>query len=320
MSNKSKKIERFFGILPSKGRLKFFLFFVLLSFTFWISTKLSNTYTLDQSFLINWINVPEGIVMHSNNKQIKASITANGIDILIYRLFNKPLDISLEEARFDSKIGEINIENQQFLIQNQFFGNTKLNFIIPTSLYFDFSILDAKVVAVVPNVQINLRAGYLSDTPIKIVPDSILVRGPKSILDTLGSIRSKYIKLDDVYESISKKISLKLIPEIQLSELSTNINLSVSRYSEKEFTLAIGLINIPKGIRVKLFPPKAKIRVTLPLSVLRTIDASDFNLVVDYNDIIKKESEKLELIMIEQPPSIKKIIFDPERVNYLIRK
>tara|TARA_B100001093_G_scaffold8318_1_gene8058 strand:- start:3435 stop:4397 length:963 start_codon:yes stop_codon:yes gene_type:complete len=320
MSNKSKKIERFFGILPSKGRLKFFLFFVLLSFTFWISTKLSNTYTLDQSFLINWINVPEGIVMHPNNKQIKASITANGIDILIYRLFNKPLDISLEEARFDSKIGEINIENQQFLIQNQFFGNTKLNFIIPTSLYFDFSILDAKVVAVVPNVQINLRAGYLSDTPIKIVPDSILVRGPKSILDTLGSIRSKYIKLDDVYESISKKISLKLIPEIQLSELSTNINLSVSRYSEKEFTLAIGLINIPKGIRVKLFPPKAKIRVTLPLSVLRTIDASDFNLVVDYNDIIKKESEKLELIMIEQPPSIKKIIFDPERVNYLIRK
>ena len=320
MSNKSKKIERFFGILPSKGRLKFFLFFVLLSFTFWISTKLSNTYTLDQSFLINWINVPEGIVMHSNNKQIKASITANGIDILIYRLFNKPLDISLEEARFDSKIGEINIENQQFLIQNQFFGNTKLNFIIPTSLDFNFSILDAKVVAVVPNVQINLRAGYLSDTPIKIVPDSILVRGPKSILDTLGSIRSKYIKLDDVYESISKKISLKLIPEIQLSELSTNINLSVSRYSEKEFTLAIGLINIPKGIRVKLFPPKAKIRVTLPLSVLRTIDASDFNLVVDYNDIIKKESEKLELIMIEQPPSIKKIIFDPERVNYLIRK
>ena len=320
MSNKSKKIERFFGILPSKGRLKFFLFFVLLSFTFWISTKLSNTYTLDQSFLINWINVPEGIVMHSNNKQIKASITANGIDILIYRLFNKPLDISLEEARFDSKIGEINIENQQFLIQNQFFGNTKLNFIIPTSLDFNFSILDAKVVAVVPNVQINLRAGYLSDTPIKIVPDSILVRGPKSILDTLGSIRSKYIKLDDVYESISKKISLKLIPEIQLSELSTNINLSVSRYSEKEFTLAIGLINIPKGIRVKLFPPKAKIRVTLPLSVLRTIDASDFNLVVDYNDIIKKDSEKLELIMIEQPPSIKKIIFDPERVNYLIRK
>ena len=320
MSNKSKKIERFFGILPSKGRLQFFLFFVLLSFTFWISTKLSNTYTLDQSFLINWINVPEGIIIHSKNKQIKASITANGIDILIYRLINKPLNISLEEGRFDSKIGEVNIENQQFLIQNQFFGNTKLNFIIPTSLDFDFSILDAKVVAVVPNVQINLRAGYLSDTPIKIVPDSILVRGPKSILDTLGSIRSKYIKLDDVYESINKKISLKFIPEIQLSELSANINLSVSRYSEKEFILAIGLINIPKGKRVKLFPPKAKIIVTLPLSVLRTIDASDFNLVVDYNDIIKKDSEKLELIMIEQPPSIKKIIFDPERVNYLIRK
>ena len=320
MSKKSKTFESFFGILPSKGRFQFFLFFVLLSFTFWISTKLSNTYTVDQSFSINWINVPKGIIPHSNNKEINASITASGIDILIYRLINKSLNISLERGKFDSKIGDVSIENQQFSIQNQFFGNTKLNFITPKSLDFDFSILDDKVVAVLPNVQINLRAGYLSDTPIKILPDSILVRGPKSILDTLGSIKTKYIKVEDVYENLTKKISLQLIPEIQLSESSANIKLSVSRYSEKEFTLVIGLINTPKGIRVKLFPPKAKIKATLPLSVLRNVKASDFNLVVDYNDIEKKDSEKLQLKMIEQPPSIKKIIFDPQRVNYLIRK
>ena len=320
MSNKFKKFERFFGTLPSKGRFQFFLFFVLLSFTFWISTKLSNTYTVDQSFSINWVDVPEGIIIHSNNREIKASITASGIDILIYRLINKSLNISLEQGKFDSKIGDVSIENQQFSIQNQFFGNTKLNFIIPKSLDFNFSILDEKVIAVIPNVQINLRAGYLSDAPIKIIPDSILVRGPKSILDTLGSIKTKYIEVEDVYESLSKKISLQLIPEIQLSESSANIELSVSRYSEKEFTLEIGLINTPEGIRVKLFPPKAKIRATLPLSVLRTVKASDFNLVVDYNDIEKKDSEKLQLILIEQPPSIKKLIFDPQRVNYLIRR
>ena len=320
MSKKSKTFESFFGILPSKGRFQFFLFFVLLSFTFWISTKLSNTYTVDQSFSINWINVPKGIIPHSNNKEINASITASGIDILIYRLINKSLNISLEQGKFDSRIGGVSIENQQFSIQNQFFGNTKLNFISPKSLDFNFSILDNKVVAIIPNIQINFRAGYLSDAPMKIVPDSILVRGPKSILDTLGSIKTKYIEVEDVYESLSKKISLQLIPEIQLSESSANIKLSVSRYSEKEFTLGIGLINIPKGIKVKLFPPKAKIRVTLPLSVLRTVKASDFNLVVDYNDIEKKDSEKLQLIMIQQPPSIKKLIFDPQRVNYLIRR
>ena len=320
MSKKSKTFESFFGILPSKGRFQFFLFFVLLSFTFWISTKLSNTYTVDQSFSINWINVPEGIILHSNNKEINASITASGIDILIYRLINKSLNISLEQGKFESRIGGVSIENQQFSIQNQFFGNTKLNFVSTKSLDFNFSILDNKVIAVIPNIQINLRAGYLSDAPIKIVPDSILVRGPKSILDTLGSIKTKYIEVEDVYESLSKKISLQLIPEIQLSESSANIKLSVSRYSEKEFTLGIGLINIPKGIRVKLFPPKAKIRATLPLSVLRTVKASDFKLVVDYNDIEKKDIEKLQLIMIQQPPSIKKIIFDPQRVNYLIRR
>ena len=212
MSNKSKKLERFFGILPSKGRFQFFLFFVLLSLTFWISTKLSNTYTVDQSFSINWVDVPKGIIIHSNNREIKASITASGIDILIYRLINKSLNISLEQGKFDNKIGDVSIENQQFSIQNQFFGNTKLNFITPKSLDFNFSILDDKVIGVIPNVQINLRAGYLSDTPLKIIPDSILVRGPKSILDTLGSIKTKYIEVEDVYESLSKTCLLYTSP------------------------------------------------------------------------------------------------------------
>ena len=74
------------------------------------------------------------------------------------------------------------------------------------------------------------------------------------------------------------------------------------------------------GTRVKLFPPKAKVKVTLPLSVLRTIKASDFNLVVDYNNIFTDEEKKLDLIMVRRPTSVKKLILEPKKVNYLIRK
>ena len=320
MFNNPKGLESFLEVLPSKGRFRFFLFFLLLSFTFWTSTKLSNTYTVEESFSIIWTNIPNGIIPSSENQQMNVSISASGIEILIYRLINKSINISLSQADFSREKGLIDLRGQEFFIQKQFFENTKLNILNSLFLEFKFSRLEEKVLTVVPQIEINLRAGYLIDSSLKVTPDSILVRGPKSILDTLNSIQSESIIADDLYENFRKKVSLRSIPEIQLSESKVTVEVAVSRYTEKEFLLNIEVINLPLGTRVKLFPPKAKVRVTLPLSVLRTIKASDFNLVVDYNNIFKDAEKKLDLIMIRRPSSVKKVILEPKKVNYLIRK
>ena len=320
MFNNPKGLESFLEVLPSKGRFRFFLFFLLLSFTFWTSTKLSNTYIVEESFSIIWINIPNGIIPSSENQQMNVSISASGIEILIYRLINKSINISLSQADFSREKGLIDLRGQEFFIQKQFFENTKLNILNPLFLEFKFSRLEEKVFTVVPQIEINLRAGYLIDSSLKVTPDSILVRGPKSILDTLNSIQSESIIADDLYENFRKIVSLRSIPEIQLSESKVTVEVAVSRYTEKEFLLNIEVINLPLGTRVKLFPPKAKVRVTLPLSILRTIKASDFNLVVDYNNIFKDAEKKLDLIMIRRPSSVKKVILEPKKVNYLIRK
>ena len=320
MFNNPKGLESFLEVLPSKGRFRFFLFFLLLSFTFWTSTKLSNTYIVEESFSIIWINIPNGIIPSSENQQMNVSISASGIEILIYRLINKSINISLSQADFRREKGLVDLRGQEFFIQKQFFENTKLNILNPLFLEFKFSRLEEKVFTVVPQIEINLRAGYLIDSSLKVTPDSILVRGPKSILDTLNSIQSESIIADDLYENFRKKVSLRSIPEIQLSESKVTVEVAVSRYTEKEFLLNIEVINLPLGTRVKLFPPKAKVRVTLPLSVLRTIKASDFNLVVDYNNIFKDAEKKLDLIIIRRPSSVKKVILEPKKVNYLIRK
>ena len=320
MFNNPKGLESFLEVLPSKGRFRFFLFFLLLSFTFWTSTKLSNTYTVEESFSIIWTNIPNGIIPSSENQQMNVSISASGIEILIYRLINKSINISLSQADFSREKGLIDLRGQEFFIQKQFFENTKLNILNPLFLEFKFSRLEEKVFTVVPQIEINLRAGYLIDSSLKVTPDSILVRGPKSILDTLNSIQSESITADDLYENFRKIVSLRSIPEIQLSESKVTVEVAVSRYTEKEFLLNVEVINLPLGTRVKLFPPKAKVRVTLPLSVLRTIKTSDFNLVVDYNNIFKDAEKKLDLIMIRRPSSVKKVILEPKKVNYLIRK
>ena len=320
MLNKVKIYNIFLTGLPSKRRFRFFLLFILLSFTFWSSTKLSNNYSLKQSFLIVWTNIPEGIILSPTIEKFNISITATGIEILLYRLFKKPIMISLSQYDFNGKKTKIFLENQKFLIQQQLYDNTIINDFNPKTIELNFSHLDQKSVVVIPNIKINLRAGYLIDSDIIISSDSIMVYGPKSILDSLTSIKSEFFEANDVYKNLRKDLSLQSLPNIKFSKSKVTMDLNVSRYTEKEFIVNVEVINLTPGIRVKLFPPKVKVRATLPLSILRSINASDFSLVVDYQDILAKEDKLLQLKIKGQPPSIKKISLDPKKVNYLIRR
>ena len=318
-----KKIEgnkRFKKRFPSKNRLHFFLFFVFISFSFWISTKLSNSYTIEQIFNIEWINIPESIVISENNKKLNTSITASGVEIILYRLFNNNLKIDLIQANFELDYLSLNLENQKFLIQQQLYSNTLLNQITPSLVKIKFSRLSEKKIPIIPKTRINLRAGYLTDSNVISKPDCIIVRGPKILLDSIYYAETITYNQEDVYKSISKKINLSPIEGANFSKDFVDIELSVSRYSEKEFNIPIELINQPEGVKVKLFPPMTKVRATIPMSVIGNIRVSDFRLIADYNQILNGQTQKLELLIQKKPSSVKQIILEPNEVNYLIRK
>ena len=318
-----KKIEgnkRLKKRFPSKNRLHFFLFFVFISFSFWISTKLSNSYTIEQIFNIEWINIPESIVISENNKKLNTSITASGVEIILYRLFNNNLKIDLIQANFELDYLSLNLENQKFLIQQQLYSNTLLNQITPSLVKIKFSRLSEKKIPIIPKTRINLRAGYLTDSNVISKPDCIIVRGPKILLDSIYYAETIAYNQEDVYKSISKKINLSPIEGTTFSKDFVDIELSVSRYSEKEFNIPIELINQPEGVKVKLFPPKTKVRATIPMSVIGNIRVSDFRLIADYNQILNGQTQKLELFIQKKPSGVKQIILEPNEVNYLIRK
>ena len=258
MIYKGKEIEFLLEKLPSGGRLRFFLFFVLISLSFWISTKLSNTYTLEQTFSINWHDVPEGIIILDKEYKLNTSIKASGIEVMFYRLFLNELNISLKEAKFSSTKGIVDTERQHFFVEKQLFNNTILNQISPVSLEFEYSNLDKKIVPIIPKIEFSLRPGFLLDKPLLSIPDSILISGPKTLLDSISNIETQFFSYNDIFEPFSYMVKLKKISKIQMPIDEVKINLSVSRYSEKEFILPIEILNLPRIKELSFSPQKQK--------------------------------------------------------------
>ena len=320
MQLKKNEFEKVLRQLPSKDRFKFFFLFVLLSFIFWFSTKLSNTYQIEQSFSINWNNIPKGILLNHDSSELGLSITASGTEILWYRLFKNKINLVLNKNVFIGKEAIVSIDNELFNIQQQLLDNTILNQITTPVIKIAYVRLGVKKVKISSEPTLKFRAGYLSDSPPTIDPDSLLVRGSQDVLDTLTMVKTVSFIMEDVFESFQKVIVLENQTNLQFDIQEVNIKQEISRYSEKEFILPIEIINIPKSVRVKLFPPTAIIKVTMPLTLLNDFNAMDFMLVVDYELILKNELTHLPIRLVKQPSQVKKVIWEPKTVNYLIRK
>ena len=320
MQLKKNEFEKVLSQLPTKGRFKFFFLFVLLSFIFWFSTKLSNTYKIEQSFSIHWNNIPKGIVLNHDSSELVLSITASGIEILWYRLFKNKINLVLNKNIFIGKEAFVSIDNERFNIQQQLFDNTILNQITTPVIKITYARLGVKKVKITSDPILKFRAGYLSDSPLTISPDSLLVRGSQDVLDTLTIVKTVSFIMEDVFESFQKVIALEDLTNLQFDIKEVNIKQEVSRYSEKQFILPIEIINIPKSVKVKLFPPTGTLKATMPLTLLNGFNARDFMLVVDYELILKNELTHLPIRLVKQPSQVKKVIWEPKTVNYLIRK
>lgn len=320
MSTQKRGIESILKKLPNKSRFRFFLLFVVISFSFWASTKLSKEYQLVQPFTLVWGEVPKGVVLSDKPSQIKATLNASGVEILWYRLFKNKLSISLKDVDFTPEDQIINMEERFFDIQQQLFGGTQLLQISPSLFPLQYSKMASKKLPVLTNLDINFRPGYLGEERLQITPDSVVVRGPKNMLDTLVHINTEEFKLLDVHEDINQQIELERLEELVFEVESIQLFWPVLQYSEKSLIIPIEVVNIPVGVKVKLFPPQANLRATLPLSLLNAVQSSDFSLVVDYENILEGQADAMELKLTKQPPSVKKVIWEPISVNYLIRR
>ena len=70
-----------------KGRTKFFLSFLLLSFVFWFITKFSKEYTEVMQFQLELSDLPASITpILKRNPQIEVTLKASGFQFLYYQL------------------------------------------------------------------------------------------------------------------------------------------------------------------------------------------------------------------------------------------
>ncbi|MDX9883685.1 MAG: YbbR-like domain-containing protein [Prolixibacteraceae bacterium] len=315
-------------VKPHDRRVVIYLICVGIATVFWLLNMLGKEYTADIELPVRYTNLPANKVLINDLPQ-KFTLHANAFGFTLLRhklsLSFSPLIFSVNDfTRSIMETGkkpEYIILTESYLndISAQLSSDVKVLDISPDTLRFNFDQIIQKKVKVYPHVQVEPKQQYQLSGSIRTNPDSVLVSGPRSLLDTLKQIFTRYQYFKSVSEDIREDVPLVGIANLEIREKQVKLQIPVEEFTESQMLIPLSVENKPDSINLKIFPNKVKVSFLVGLSRYSEILPSDFELVVSWDEAARSRS-MLKVEIRSVPPFVKSVKIAPEEVEYLIEK
>ena len=154
---------------------------------------------------------------------------------------------------------------------------------------------------------------------IEFNPDSILA---KVLLSDTASHRAVVDAGQIVISSdtITRTVPIKRESGVIYSQDDVLMTVLSQQYTEKSLEIPIAGVNFPDFVTLKAFPSKAVVTFWVKMSEYDRVTASDFHVVVDYNDIAGSEASKARLRIFSQPANVRNVRLQTRTVDYLMER
>lgn len=300
-----------------------FLVFLLLSMLFWMLIKLSKSYTDEVIFNVDYINFPSDKVLQAEPlSSINASIVSSGFNLMSYNLNNKSIQLDLNDLEFNNK-QYYYLPNKHLLeLKAQLEPETSINSIVQDTIFFKLGANKNKKIPVVLDVDVTFKLGYDYVDKILLSPDSVEISGPELQLDTIKSIKTKLLKLNEVSSDIDEKVRLDTgnHPQLILSHEFVNVNSKVDKFTEGSLKIPVIIKNLPKGYSITTLPDEVTVIYKIGLSNFNKITVDNFKVVCDYNDTSNNNLTYLIPKIEEQSILITSVKVVPNKIEFLIQE
>lgn len=121
-------------------------------------------------------------------------------------------------------------------------------------------------------------------------------------------------------DTVIRTMPLKRLPGVIFSADEVEMRVVSQQYTEKSLEVPITGVNFPDYLSLKSFPSKAVVTVWVKMSEYDKVTASDFQVVVDYNDIAGSDASKARVRIFTQPANVRNVRLQTRTVDYLMEK
>ena len=304
---------------------KFILFF-LVSVVFWFMTKLSKEYDNTIEYPVSYKNLPsDKLLQQKPTEVIKVHIKTTGFKLISAKIFPKKIEIDASNilAKSLTDYYYLLLTKQKLAIQKQMKAGVELEYFVTDSILFNLGLLKVKKLPVKLLSDFTYTSGYELNRAITITPDSIIVTGPESVLDTIQFVSTELFQKKELNTSLKEFLDITEFiagSNIKIAQDKVEVSLSIEKFTEGFIEVPFKITNLPEGKNINTFPKLVKITYRIALSNFNKIDSSSFLIECDYK--MSQENNLPYLIpkLVESSYMIKNARIAPQKIDFITNK
>ncbi len=311
-------------------RLLFFLIFVALSALLWLLNALSKDYITEIECPIEFYNIPDDYVLVEDvPSHINLQVSGRGFTLIKYSIGSIALPFNLDLQSYFS----VNQE-QEKSVQFQYYVSSKkeqierfLNdeikvlSVTPATMMLRFDKLHEKTFKVKPVTNLSWAPQYRQKGEPETKPDSVIVLGPKSVLDTLKNIKTKTIEADNIQTDQTYKARLITPEQCNLTQKKVTVRIKTEQFTENTVQVPIKITNKPDSVALKIFPNQIKVTYLVSFEDYSAIKPSDFKAAIDFKEINNQNSpQELQVNLLYVPEGARVLKFWPHKARFIINE
>lgn len=314
----------------SKRKVYIFTLCILCSALFWIFSKLSQETSAEFYNVVKFDSFPEELIpAYQTDSILRFKVQATGIRLISNYFFSKPdtIKISADALPVINRIGK----QYHFITESRFseilsektVAGASIHNIRPDTLFLELVPAVEKMLPVQLNAEISFEQRFRKYDQLLIEPDSIRVKGPKTIIDTLQYVSTEFWESGKLRQTAEKLLMLEkpfASMSLTLDQEYVRVVVPVAEYTESSIELPVHIL-CPEDTafaEIRLFPNKATVSYIVALHDYRRVTSDMFSVVVVCPQLKPDSDGRLDVQLETYPSFVQILAIRPTFVEYII--
>ena len=309
-----QKVER-----TNKHSAFTFLIFLVISTAAWFLVKLSENYVTQTTFRLQMEEVQADKWISSDEQSVKMSLNIDGFHTLRYKMIrDRVVTIPLNEVSYRLENGNTYSFSSQYVAEKV---AEKLNInasditMNDAKIYFTLDALKSKVVPVVLQSNVTTARQYDIYGIPTLDPSSVTVYGPQEVIDTIKTVRTEPLIMNNVSQNFNATLPLDLLGgRIHSNVKEVKAEVQVEKFTEMDVEVPIKMTD---SLKMRFFPETMTVKCLVAMRDYASITPENFTVAVDKQQL-KAMQPLLDVRLASWPPTVQILSTRPDKVEYLI--
>jgi len=302
-----------------------FLFFLLLSFGFWLLQNLQEDFERSIELPLRYKNVPSDWILSGDNPdKISILLKDKGTTLMYYRWKANfsPVDISVTSlSRSDKNALIIPNKMLETAVAKQLLTSTSINAIEPREVFLVYDSLSSRQVRVVADVILHTKPGFQLSDSISVSPSFVHLYGSHKALEKIEHIKTKQYTLQNVSDKREINATLDVPAGVKANPENVKLSMIVEEYTEKRLKLPVLCPDIPSDFALRIFPQNVEVVCNVSISRFKLLEEDDLAIKIPFQEFEEKQATGKILLRVTRKPSwVVKTEIVPKEVEFIIEQ